>query len=652
MTNYRSEIDGLRCIAVSIVILYHFGVGAFSGGFVGVDVFFVISGYLITRILHDEIESGTFSFENFYVRRARRILPALFCVLFFSVIIAWILLSPDQLAEFSTSLIAVAGFFSNHHFLGMTGYFSPSAEEIPLLHTWTLSVEEQFYIVIPIFMIAIYKLRPKAITLSLLLLLLASFFLCVRWEHRGSLTLGFFLAAARAWEFLAGAIVAIYIEKKWPRNTDLTLAGNVFSTIGLLLVLGSAIVFSEKTPFPGFYTVIPVVGTMLIIYFATSKTYVGKLFSTKAFVAVGLISYSAYLWHQPLLAFYRITFGQGPGDVSTLALILTIGIFSYGSWRFIEAPFRDKSIVSKKAIWIYSVVGTFLFITFGIFGSLSHGFPNRYSTEQNSLALSSAPSPMRGKCQVEGVIDMKPENACRYFGSRSTWAVLGDSHAVEISYALAEYLRDRNAGGVLQLAASGCQPALLFETLVDGCMTWTNRSIEYIANDKNIRDVVLSYRHSYYLFGVQSKTYPKLPNEHPNFLKNIDADQAREQYWESFSAMITRLVSQGKTVHVVEPIPELGRPVTWNIFGPTIAGITMDRSKGVDRSYYDARNAFILSKIRSMKMNPKIKIIQTEKAFCDAKECMALDNGKSLYFDDNHLSINGAKRVIRLLFEN
>lgn len=246
---------------------------------------------------------------------------------------------------------------------------------------------------------------------------------------------------------------------------------------------------------------------------------------------------------------------------------------------------------------------------------------------------------------------MKPEDACRYFGGKSTWAVLGDSHAVEISYALAEYLRDNNAGGVLQLGASGCQPALTFETKVLGCRLWNERSLDYIARDHNITDVVLSYRHSLYLFGFQSKTYPVPPNEHPNFLYDLSAENARELYWKNFVAIVDRLISDGKVVHVVEPVPELGRPVEWNIYSPTLGAISVDRSKGVDFSYYRARTKFIVEKIRSLKTSAQLKVVKTSDVFCDQEKCLALSNGESLYFDDNHISLIGARRIVRLMME-
>lgn len=651
ITNYRPEIDGLRCIAVCAVIFYHFGIGLFSGGYVGVDIFFVISGYLITRIINDSIISGKFSFIDFYERRARRILPALFAMLFFSVIAAYIFLSPNQLKDFSLSLLSVSAFVSNHYFLSKTGYFSPNAEEIPLLHTWTLSVEEQFYIVVPILMLAFWKIRPKAMNWGLMFILFLSFAICIRWEHRGSLTVGFYLAAARAWEFIVGAMLAISVEKTWPREAITNKLANVFSTLGLILVITSATVFTSQTSYPGIYTTIPVIGAALIIYFAVPTTCVGRLLSSRLFVAIGLISYSAYLWHQPLLAFFQIAFGGTPGNLAIVILLIITALLSFLSWYFVETQFRDRTKSSKKLITIVSLIGTVAFVTVGLAGWMNEGFSGRYSAAQNALELSSAPSPMRGKCQVEGVLYMKPEDACRYFGKKTTWAVFGDSHAVEISYALAEYLRNINAGGVLQLGASGCQPALKFETKVLGCRLWNERSLDYISRDHDITDVVLSYRHSLYLFGLQSKTYPILPNEHPNFLYDQSSEEARETYWKNFVAIIDRLIADGKIVHVVEPVPELGRPVGWNIYSPTIGAVSVDRSKGVDFSYYNARNKFIIDKIRTLKTGPHLKIVNTSDAFCDKEKCLALLDGKSMYFDDNHMSVIGAMRVVKLLME-
>ncbi|TWC68384.1 acyltransferase family protein [Herbaspirillum sp. SJZ099] len=651
LTNYRPEIDGLRCIAVCSVILYHGNINAFSGGYIGVDIFFVISGYLITRIIGDAIAAGTFSFADFFERRARRILPALFAMLSVGTVLGYILLSPNQLKEFSLSLISVTGFISNHYFLSKTGYFSPDAEELPLLHTWTLSVEEQFYIVIPILMLVLWKIRPRLMNVGLVGLLLLSLAICLRWEHHGSLTRGFFLAASRAWEFLAGALLSSSIEKRWPRGAISVGTANAFATLGLACIALPVTIFTDKTPYPGVATIAPVLGTTLIIYFATPLTYVGKLLSSRPFVAIGLASYSAYLWHQPLLAFFRVAIGGALGNTILTVLLIAITLLSFISWRFVERPFRHPAKVSRRSIAIFGVTGTLLLASVGYGLWASDGLPGRYSSAQAELAKSSSPSPMRGKCEVEGVVNMLPQNACRYFGSTSTWAVFGDSHAVEISYALAEHLRDTNAGGVLQLAASGCQPALTFETMVVGCRIWNKRSIDYIARDKNITDVALAYRHGLYLYGRQNRTYPILPDEHPNFLYDLSADEAREKYWQSFVLIIQQLIASGKVVHVIEPIPELGRPVEWNIYSPQIGMARIDRSKGTDFTYYMGRNKFIIDKIRTLQTGPQLKVVQTNQAFCKNSACFALSNGKSLYFDDNHLSLIGAERVVKLMLQ-
>lgn len=647
--NYRPEIDGLRCIAVCTVIFYHFGISLFPGGFIGVDIFFVISGFLITRIIHDAILAGKFSFIGFYERRARRILPAIFVVLLTSSITAWFLLTPKQLKDFAQSLIGVVGFFSNHYFLKKTGYFSPNAEEIPLLHTWTLSVEEQFYVVLPIILIVLWRFRRDWINKTLVALFAVSLSLCLFWEARQNTEVNFFMAASRAWEFLIGALLATKIEKSWPREQIKTSTANILSAVGVFMILFAATCFTAQTSFPGVYALFPVLGSALVIRYATEKTLVGRALASPPFVGIGLISYSAYLWHQPLLAFSRLAIGDHPDSTMIVLLLLATGILAYLSWRFVERPFRNPHKVSRKTIAVLSIGGTFLFATLGVIGHVKKGFPERFSTSQNSLAETATPSPFREKCHTDGVLYLKPANACRYFSQEASWAVFGDSHAVEISYALAEYLRDRRAGGVLHLSNSGCQPALLFQSDVPGCSAWTKEALHYLENEKNIRHVVIVYRHSFYLSGPPSKTYPAIPDEHPNFLEALSAGEARETYWKSLMEIITRLKDAGKIVHLVEPVPELGRPVEWNIFSHNMSAAGAGRKRGTDYDYYRKRNAFILSKMQSLKNDSRFFVVPTSKVFCDGKECAVLTENASLYFDDNHLSLTGARKLAQFI---
>jgi peptidoglycan/LPS O-acetylase OafA/YrhL len=340
---YRAEIDGLRALAVLPVILFHAGFEWFSGGFVGVDVFFVISGYLITTIIISEMAEGKFSIVNFYERRARRILPALFFVMAACLPFAWLWLTPSDLKDFGQSLVAVSTFSSNILFWLESGYFDTAAELKPLLHTWSLAVEEQYYILFPIFLMLTWRLGIKWI----LILLSIVFFISLgiaQWGAYNSPTAAFFLLPTRGWELLVGVFAAFYL--KYNTHLKSHSLNQALSLLGFCLIVYSIIAFDETTPFPSLYALVPTIGTGLLILCTVPKTLVHKLLSLKFIIGIGLISYSAYLWHQPLLAFARHRLLGEVSELTLIALCLISLVLAWFSWKFVEAPFRNKKTLN------------------------------------------------------------------------------------------------------------------------------------------------------------------------------------------------------------------------------------------------------------------------------------------------------------------
>ena len=299
---YRAEIDGLRGLAVLPVILFHAGFEWFSGGFVGVDVFFVISGYLITTIIISEMAEGKFSIVNFYERRARRILPALFFVMAVCLPFAWIWLSPTYLKDFGQSLVAVSTLSSNILFWLESGYFDTAGELKALLHTWSLAVEEQYYILFPIFLMLTWRLGIKWVLILLSVVFLLSLGVA-QWGAYTKPSATFFLLPTRGWELLVGVFAAFYLKHNAHLKSH--FVNQLMSLLGFGMIVYSIIAYDETTPFPSLYALVPTIGAGLLILCAVPKTYVHKLLSLKFIVGIGLISYSAYLWHQPLLAFAR-----------------------------------------------------------------------------------------------------------------------------------------------------------------------------------------------------------------------------------------------------------------------------------------------------------------------------------------------------------
>jgi len=363
---YRREIDGLRALAVLPVIFFHAGFSMFSGGFVGVDVFFVISGYLITTIILAELKQGNFSIVNFYERRARRILPALFLVMLVCIPFAWVLLSPAELTSFSKSLIAVPLFVSNFFFLSDGGYFETAAELKPLLHTWSLAVEEQYYVIFPIVLMLIWKLGKSRILLTLSLVFCVSLAVA-QWAAYTKPDAAFYLLPTRGWELIIGAFAAMYLSKV-NRKEFSKGASELGGWLGVALILYAVFAYSKATPFPGLYALVPTLGAALIILFATQQTSVGKFVGNTMFVSIGLISYSAYLWHQPVLAYAR----HSLLNINVLATYLLIGLvisLSILSWKYVESPFRTKTQFGRKFVFIASFIGAIFFITVGYYSS-------------------------------------------------------------------------------------------------------------------------------------------------------------------------------------------------------------------------------------------------------------------------------------------
>lgn len=343
---YRSEIDGLRAVAVIPVVFFHAGFNLFSGGYVGVDVFFVISGYLITTIILKELDKKTFSLKNFYQRRARRILPALIFVVLVSSVFSFVFLTRSELGNYFRSVISTLLFYSNFHFYKTSPYFKEESDLEPLLHTWSLSIEEQFYIVFPIILLIFYRFFKRYIFLLFIFGFVISLFIAQFLALKTGGTLNFYFTFSRAWELALGAMCAyLNIYKNLSYSS---LLRNLLSSIGITMILISIFIFNRQTLYPSFYTLIPTIGTALIILFANENTYVKKILSIRLFVILGLVSYSFYLWHQPVLAFGRIFFENFLifQKLTLLLLALILSIFSY---HFVEKIFRNNRKISFKS---------------------------------------------------------------------------------------------------------------------------------------------------------------------------------------------------------------------------------------------------------------------------------------------------------------
>ena len=383
---YRAEIDGLRALAVVPVILYHAGFQLFSGGFVGVDVFFVISGYLITSIILMDIDKGKFSLVHFYERRARRLLPALFFIMLISLPFAWLFLIPTDLKAFAQSLVAVSTFTSNILFWQESGsYFAAASELKPLLHTWSLAVEEQYYVLYPLFLMLVWQFGKSWVVAILIVLFILSLGLA-QWGAYNHPIATFYLLPTRGWQLLIGVFASFYLKNhQHPSSKSI----NQFASIlGLLLIFFSIFIYDKHTPYPSLYALVPTIGTVLVILFAVKGVLVNSLLSIKAIVGIGLISYSAYLWHVPLLVFARHQHFNELSLSVTMTLIFCTFVFAYFTWKYVENPFRNKKIFSRRSIFISSLAGSLFFVAFGLFVS------NSYKNTESEMAYTLSQYPV------------------------------------------------------------------------------------------------------------------------------------------------------------------------------------------------------------------------------------------------------------------
>lgn len=630
---YRAEIDGLRALAVLPVILFHAGFELFSGGFVGVDVFFVISGYLITTILIEDIERKRFSIVKFYERRARRILPALFFVMTVCIPFAWIWMLPSQMKDFSQSLVAVSLFASNILFWRESGYFAAAAEEKPLLHTWSLAVEEQYYVLFPIFLILAWRFGKNRVFWVIVVMAAISLLLS-EWSWRNKATANFYLAPTRAWELFAGSIAAFIVQKQGVQKN------NLLAIVGLAAIIFSIFFYDENTPFPSVYALVPVLGVVLLVLYADKETLAAKILSTKGFVGIGLISYSAYLWHQPLFAFAKIKMLEHPSTIIMFFLSVKSIALAYFSWEYIEKPFRNKALFSRARILIISVTGLLFFSMVGFAGHKTNGFLNYITTKnQRDVLATAAYSPKRATCHTGGNEYLTYRESCEYFSSNVTVAVFGDSHTVELAYALAERLQIENQG-VKHLSFSGCVPiykiGLDLQDLknikdIKNCASWTSQAIDGLISDERIETVIISYRIAYYLFGHHEDNYQLLLDKRD--------DVNRHVIWNSLLTIIETLNKSGKRTLFVQQAPELPRNI-----GYLIPAENTSISYGVKREWWNKYMAFVYENID--KINRLTKVIDLAELFCNDQMCHAVQDNKALYFDDNHMSVEGSRRAV------
>lgn len=372
---YRREIDGLRALAIVPVVLYHAGLQSFKGGFVGVDVFFVISGYLITSIILEGLDKGQFSIAEFYERRARRILPALFLVMATSLVLGYLTLMPDEFKNLGQSLVATT-LFSNNVLLALTAnYWDLAGEFKPLLHTWSLGVEEQYYALFPLFLLFAYRRGMDRVSGVVTAMAIGSFIACLLLMKVSPMFV-FYILPTRAWEILIGALASFALRRNRFLSTTSVRVSDCLSGAGLLLIAVSVFVLDAQHS-SGWHLLIPTTGATLVIMCSREGTHSNSLLGSTVFVYLGLMSYSIYLWHQPVFAFLRIYSIEKPGLAMMGFGLLIVLVLSYLSWRYVERPFRNHLSIKRVPMLIYLVTASVLFVVSGLYLNKSYGIPGR-----------------------------------------------------------------------------------------------------------------------------------------------------------------------------------------------------------------------------------------------------------------------------------
>lgn len=623
---YRPDIDGLRAVAVLSVLGFHFFPEWFPGGYIGVDVFFVISGYLITSILIKEHDAGSWSIASFYARRILRIFPALILVLLFCLLLGWHVLLADEYKQLGKHIAAGAGFFSNIALWQEAGYFDRSSELKPLLHLWSLGIEEQFYIFWPLILWAAWQYRGKltVITAALALAsLIAGGFLVFQDRIQA-----FYSPFTRGWELLAGAILAIYRGKITPSGI-LSIHRRLAQFASAVVLMGSFLFLTEAMPFPGFLAIIPVLTTVILIDTNSGNAAGNYFLSWKPLVWVGLISYPLYLWHWPLLSFARILNSDAPSAQLRFLLILISFLLAGLTYWFVEKPLRrirQRWFIATLAsiLFLIGLLGFNVFVRDGL-ERIRYKRMIEVNEQTNIDFIDFEKIGLITDAKCDKPFRFPEKDVCLTFNPSKpvTVAVVGDSHALHAYWGLARaFAKD---GLNLKVYGKGaCVPFLDHVTPGDAahCQPFMNATLKDIAEDKRIQSVALVYRGRY--------------------LKEGSAKAEIDAYSQKLNATISMLERSGKKVYYFLPIVEPG-------FDPRLCtgvlplGRKPPQSCVIDEIQDTLKWAELGRLVHQIQFDhPHVKVINPNKYLCKDQSCPIIMNNRSIFKDDNHLSYFGS----------
>ncbi|WP_162256397.1 acyltransferase family protein [Sphingomonas sp. Root710] len=662
MIRYRKDIEGLRALAVLSIILFHFGESTFAGGYVGVDIFYVISGFLIGKSVIAGVTEGRFSLRDFLVRRLRRLYPAQVAMFAVCTPAAMILLLPEHLVAYARSLAAAALYASNMQFLREAGYFDSWAFTKPLLHTWSLGVEAQFYVAFPLLILLLSRLgggRKLMIgivaALGLLSLVAAEAVL------RTSPVAAFYLFPLRAWELFVGVVIGVVeapyrlLTRRWLREA--------MTAVGLSLIIAPMFLFGSKTAFPGLHAIPPVLGAALIIGAGSAgHSLIGDILSRQPFTGVGLISYSLYLWHWPIIVFLTYyAAGDLPGSwrLAGLAMTLMAALLSY---HFVERPFRKRRSSDARTV-AWALVLCLIFVVAGAGLRLSHGFPQRYGREQQVLANAASDFwQRRGECFGQDNQRLAGVAYCRLGdpAAKPDFLIWGDSHARAFRDGIDLAAREAGRSGLL-VTEAGCPPLIGVRKVAsaqsrvedDACFTNNVRLMLALGQDHALRDVVLIGRWAFYATGHG------IGSDSDNAVRLTWADRRDGPPAELFEFGLTRSVEmlrgQGRRVFILEQLPEFADFSAYRLAVRVILrGEATDAAIGAiglaDRPAVERRQAAAQRTLAKLAANGDAIILPSHGRFCGPARCSAVQDGHPLLFDHDHVTVDGSYRL-RGLFD-
>lgn len=642
-SRYRPEIDGLRALAILPVVLFHYRAPGFAGGFVGVDVFFVISGYLITSLIQHEMDQGTFSLARFYERRVRRIFPALFAMLAVVSLAAVIYFFPVDLVHYAQSLFATAVFAANFEFWREAGYFDVAANQKPLLHLWSIAVEEQFYLLYPALLLLLRRASPRQRIAAIACVFLASFGLSA-WGVGAAKVASFYLLPMRAWELMVGALLALGAVPKLKS----ALASDALALLGLILIAGSVLGFTPQTPFPGFAALAPCLGAALVIYAAQpDRTIAGKVLAARPLVFIGVISYSLYLWHWPVFVFATYIGFREPSGMGSVMLIALSFVLAVISWRYVEQPLRRPLPgAPRRAPFAAASVVAALTAASAALAASTDGLPQRLRPAlQRILAEQDDHEPRIARCFGLTSDDVRKGRLCR-IGARGvapSFLLWGDSHADAILPAVAEAAAHAGRAGLFA-GGEACPPLQGVTTPMPDCRAF-NDAVAALAKRPDITEIILESRWAKYAEGT---TYGYEPKGRVVLRDNSCRTAADNHavFLRGLERTVSNLKQEGKKVVIVASIPEIGWPVPAVLARRALAENADGADPGVG-AYLD-RQRFVLDTFASLRQRYGSTVLYPHKVLCRTGTCEVALNGVPLYRDEHHLSVKGARQLVPL----